>query len=103
METYLKKFMNLPLGYKLQHEIQGEKLVCKLHKSIYGLKQASKKWFTKFSTFLISLDFQQSKADYSLFIRGKDDFFVVLLVYVDDIIIIGANVLHIQELKRDLN
>ncbi|XP_031742654.1 uncharacterized protein LOC116404424 [Cucumis sativus] len=58
METYLKKFMDLPLGYKLQHEIQGEKL---------------------------------SKADYSLFIRGKDDFFVVLLVYVDDIIITGAN------------
>ena len=96
-------YMDLPLGYKPQHEIQGEKLICKLHKSIYGLKQASRQWFTKFSTFLISLGFQQSKADYYLFIKDKDDSFIALLVYVDDIIITDANVLHIQELKRDLN
>ena len=52
-------YMDLPLGYKLNASFPGEKLVCKLHKSIYGLKQASKTMacqiliishFTRFST-----------------------------------------------------
>ncbi|KAA0051633.1 putative mitochondrial protein [Cucumis melo var. makuwa] len=47
--------------------------------------------------------FEESKVDHSLFIRGKNDSFIALLVYVDDIIITGANALHIQELKRALN
>ncbi|KAA0066313.1 putative Cysteine-rich RLK (RECEPTOR-like protein kinase) 8 [Cucumis melo var. makuwa] len=47
--------------------------------------------------------FEESKADYSLFIRGKNNSFIALLAYVDDIIITGANALHIQELKRALN
>ncbi|KAL0534470.1 hypothetical protein IC582_028761 [Cucumis melo] len=102
-QLFEEVYMELPLGYKPQYEIQGKKLVCKLQKSIYGLKQASRQWFTKFSTFLVSLEFQQSKADYSIFIRGKNDSFIALLVYVDDIIITGANALHIQELKRAFN
>ncbi|KAL4018675.1 hypothetical protein IC575_022291 [Cucumis melo] len=101
-ELFEEVYMDLPLGYKPQYEIQGEKLICKLHQSIYGLKQASRQWFTKLSTFLVSLGFQQSKVDYSLFIKGENDSFIDLLIYVDDIIV-GANALHIQELKRALN
>lgn len=79
--------------------ISGGEMVCELYKSIYGLKQASKQWFAKFSMFVVSLGFQQSKDDYSLFVKGKGDDFIALLVYVEDIIITGANDTHIQELK----
>ena len=53
--------------------------------------------------FVVLLGFQQSKVDYSLFVKGKGDDFIALLVYVDDIIITEANDTHIQELKIALN
>lgn len=65
----------------------------------YGLRQASQQCFTKFSESFLSLDFVQSTADYSLFIRGSGTDFVVLLVYVDDITITGASLTNIENLK----
>ena len=52
-------YMGVPLGYSKK----GEGLVCKLHKSIYGLRQASQQWFVKFSLAFIAKGFLQSKSD----------------------------------------
>ena len=70
--------------------------VCHLYKSLYGLKQAPRAWYNRFSEFLISIGFQASKGDTSLFILSLDGAMIYLLVYVDDILLTESNsvVLH---------
>ncbi|CAL2225396.1 unnamed protein product [Prunus armeniaca] len=82
---------------------QGENLVCRLHKSLYGLKQASRQWFAKFSQAICSTGYIQSKADYSLFTRHKGHSFTALLIYVDDIVITGNDPIAISALKAFLH
>lgn len=102
-DLFKEVYMDLPLGYKPNLTIQGEKRVCKLHKSIYGLKQVSCQWFANFCNTSFHWDSIDSKQTTSLFIKGQGDNFQTLLVYIDDIIITGANIHHIQQLKNKLN
>ena len=97
-DLFEEVYVDLPLGFS----VKGENLVCKLHKSIYGLRQASRQWFHKFSTALTSNGFVQSKSDYSLFHIGSGDKLVLLLVYVDDIIVASPNSDLIQQVKGQL-
>ena len=70
-DLFEEVYMDLPLGYhgKGKQSSKGEqslskgKLVCKLHKSLYGLKHASRKWHAKFSTSLLAFGFSQSKSN----------------------------------------
>ena len=70
--------------------------VCKLKKAIYGLKQAPRAWYLELHQFLIESGFTNSHADIFLFILHSGDITIYLLVYVDDIIIIGTNTNIIQ-------
>lgn len=84
--------MDFPLGYTPPWpSCSPHKLVCQLHKSIYGLRQASRQWYTKFSTALVATGFTQASFDHSLFTKGSGVSFLALLAYVDDIIIAGPS------------
>ncbi|RVX10168.1 Retrovirus-related Pol polyprotein from transposon RE1 [Vitis vinifera] len=89
-------YMSSPPGLRRQGE---ENLVCRLHKSLYGLKQASRQWFAKFSEAIQFADYAQSRADYSLFTRKQGKSFTALLIYVDDILIIGNDPVSIPTTK----
>ena len=78
-------YVQLPHGYKHNSSIPNP--VCKLQKSLYGLKQANRQWFTKLTTFLIDHDFTQSYPDTSLLTYKKGPDFPALVIYVDDILL----------------
>ncbi|XP_019089093.1 PREDICTED: uncharacterized protein LOC109127935 [Camelina sativa] len=81
-------YMKLPPGYaELQGEVFSPNAVCRLHKSIYGLKQASRQWFLKFKTTLVGFGFDTCHGDHTLFMKEDNGQFLVVLVYVDDILI----------------
>lgn len=103
-DLFEEVYMSLPLGYYTDRQSSnGTHFVCKLNKSIYGLKQASRQWFFKFSQVLLSNGFSQSKYDYSMFTKGKDSSFIALLVYVDDILITGPSAVEIAAVKSMLS
>ncbi|GAU50785.1 hypothetical protein TSUD_192210 [Trifolium subterraneum] len=78
-------------------------LVCKLQKSLYGLKQASRKWYEKLTALLIIEGYTQAASDYSLFTLAKGDDFTALLVYVDDIILAGNSISEFDRIKAVLD
>ena len=67
-----------------------------LHKALYDLKQVPRAWFDKLKTTLLHWSFENSKFDTSLFIHKSASKLLLLLVYVDDILIIGDDTDLIQ-------
>jgi hypothetical protein len=67
-------------------------LVCRLNRSLYDLKQAPRAWYSRFASYLASIDFVEAKSDMSLFIYRCDDDTVYLLLYVDDIVLTTSTV-----------
>ena len=75
--------------------------VCKLKKALYGLKQAPRAWHKKLAESLIKIVFKMSKVDPSLYVKKVNDCIVVILIYVDDLIIVGDSMAEIRKLKKN--
>ena len=58
---------------------------------MYGLKQSPRAWYTKLSSSLLQWGFHASKADTSMFLYHSSSDCVIVLVYVDDIVVIGSS------------
>lgn len=97
-------YMDLPLGYKnLYTSDKMTKMVCRLHRSIYGLKQSSRRWNIRFTDAVNQYGFHQCESDHTLFVKGSGSDFLALLVYVDDIIIAGPSLDVIDDAKMFLS
>lgn len=91
--------MDPPPGFD---EHFGSKL-CKLKKSLYGLKQSPRAWFERFTQSIKRQGYVQAQSDHTMFIKHSDDGKIaILIVYVDDIILTGDNVTKMDRLKKSL-
>nr|GEY04027.1 retrovirus-related Pol polyprotein from transposon TNT 1-94 [Tanacetum cinerariifolium] len=91
-------FMKLP---PCLHKGQ-PKEACKLRRSLYGLRQAPRCWFSKLSSALKKYGFVQSYSDYSLFTLQQNGVQFNVLVYVDDLIVYGNDHEAITQFKTYL-
>ena len=97
LHGFLKEevFMHQPPGYVTSvHPYY----VCKLHKSLYGLKQATRAWFKRFASHLLHLGFTASIVDSSPFIFYSAKTIIYLLLYVNDIIVTGNDASQVHNL-----
>lgn len=78
-------------------------LVCKLNKSMYGIKQASRQWYEKLTEALCSRVYTHSMLDYSLFYKKTEGSVVFVAIYVDDVLVTGTHLQEIESLKTFLH
>ena len=76
-----------------------EHMVCKLKMSIYGLKQASRSWNVKFDQAIKSFGFEKTLDEPCVYKRHRDKVVMFLVLYVDDILLIGNDVGVMSSLK----
>lgn len=78
-----------------------EDYVCKLKKSLYGLKQALRQWYKKFASVMTEHGYKKTSSDNCVFVQNfSNDDFIILLLYIDDMLIVGRNASRIELLKK---
>src|SRR3954471_17486491 len=93
--------MRQPEGYV---EKGKEDYVCKLKRSLYGLKQSPRQWNRRFDKFMAHISFIIIQFDHCVYFRFRPgNSFVILLLYVDDILIASNNVEDVMRVKVELN
>ena len=92
--------MEQPKGFVASDQ---EHLVCRLRKSLYGVKQAPRQWYKKFDGLIESVDFSKSDEDHCIFTKTtRDGSPIFLIIYVDDMLLSGQHAGELTELVQKL-
>lgn len=92
-------YMRQPPGYEIHGK---EHLVCRLNRSLYGLKQSPRCWNTVFTKFLSDLGFQQTSSDPCIFMKQDSSSLVIIAVNVDDLVILAERLQDLNRVKHEL-
>jgi hypothetical protein len=90
-------YMEQPDGYAKEGG-----LVCRLQKGLYGTKQAARQWNIKIDEVLKGLGLKQSSQDPCLYYEINEGEYLLLILYVDDIIMFSRNIKRIKEIIEGL-
>jgi hypothetical protein len=91
--------MDQPEGFV---EAGQESKVCKLTRSLYGLKQTPKQWHEKFDSCMIENGYKSNECDKCIYSKSWENSHVIISLYVDDLLTIGSNLHVINETKNML-
>ena len=95
-------YIEQPQGFETKDK-NGKTLVCKLKKSLYGLKQSGRNWNNLLYDYLLNENFIQSLADPCVYARVIDDEqCVIIIIWVDDIIIAASDLDSLENVKQSL-
>jgi hypothetical protein len=95
-EIYMKE----PKGFVMKGN---KEIVCKMKKYMYGLKQSPRTWYRKFDTYMFGLGFTRRKVDHCVYFKLIGDHLIYLVLYVDDMLLIGSDKEIIQDVKNQLS
>ncbi|KAK1417487.1 hypothetical protein QVD17_26616 [Tagetes erecta] len=93
-------YMAQPEGFQVAGK---ENLVCKLKRSLYGLKQAPRQWYLKFDDFMVRTGYKRCETDHCCYQKRFKGSYIILLLYVDDMLIAGSDMEEIRKLKKQLS
>src|SRR6202046_1159695 len=93
-------YMKQPEGFVASGK---ENLVCKLRKSLYGLKQASRAWYDKIHHAFVDMGFTVLSADTCVYQLRKANLYILVALYVDDLLLVSNSLEGLSALKRDLS
>ena len=93
-------YMDFPPGFETSNN-KGK--VCRLKKSLYGLKQSPRAWFEKFTSTIRQHGYQQAHADHTLFFKRSKEKISIVIVYVDDIVLTGDDMVELNNIKEKLS
>ena len=93
-------YMEQPKGFIVPGQ---EKKVCRLVKSLYGLKQTPMQWHEKFDSVMMTNGFKNNEFDKCVYVKNTEREFVIICLDVDDILIMGSNNEIIKTTKEMLN
>ena len=89
-------YMMQPNGFITKNQ---EQRVCKLQKSIYGLKQVSRGWNIRFDQAIKSFGFCQNPDESCVYIKSEGGRVVFLVLYVNDILLLGSDIGMLSTVK----
>ena len=93
-------YMDQPEGFI---SLGQEKKVCRLVKSLYGLKKAPKQWHENFDKVMMSNGFTINECDKCVYVQDTNNGYVIVCLYVDDMLILGRNNYIITTTKKMLS
>ncbi|KAJ4703293.1 Retrovirus-related Pol polyprotein from transposon TNT 1-94 [Melia azedarach] len=90
-------YMTQPDGFQVPGK---EDYVCKLKKSLYGLKQSPRQWYKRFDSYMIEIGYTRSPYDCCVYYsKATNGSLIYLVLYVDDMLIAAENKSNVQKLK----
>ncbi|CCF51999.1 uncharacterized protein UHOR_17014 [Ustilago hordei] len=75
----------------------------KLKKALYGLKQAGCLWHAALDEQLQAFGFKRCRAELCIYMHGTSDAMILLAIYIDDLLVIGATALRVQAVRQQLS